>query len=150
MHVELAGIALGDHGERAAGALVALDGDDARGTLQQQCARQPAGAWPDLDHRAPVQHAGGARDAPRQVEVEDEILAQALLGAQVEGADHLAQRRQAVGTGAGGSLSLARAHDGARHGARRGDGGGHLQGLDEAARRCSPLSRDVERGAVIG
>ena len=66
--------------QRAARALVALDGDDACGALHQQRARQPARPWPDLDHRAAIERTGGARDAPRQVEVEDEILAEALLG----------------------------------------------------------------------
>ncbi len=33
---------------------------------------------------------------------------------------------------------------------RRGDGGGELQGFDEAVRRGAPLGGDVERGAVVG
>ena len=74
MHIELAGIALRDHGKRPAGALVALDGDDARGSLQQQRARKSARARSDFDDCAAVENAGGARDAPRQVEVEYKIL----------------------------------------------------------------------------
>ncbi len=85
---------------------------DARGPFQQQRTRQPARARSDFDDRAAFENAGGARDTACQVEVEDEILTQALLGAQVEGADDFAQGRQAVGTGPGGVLSLTVAHDG--------------------------------------
>ena len=67
----------------------------ARRAPRRRRARHPPGrarasarrARPDLDHGAARERAGGAGDAPRQVEIEDEVLAQALLGGQPERAD---------------------------------------------------------------
>ena len=60
----------------------------------QERARQPARAGADLDHRLPAQIAGGADDAPREVEIEQEMLAQTSPGADAVAGDDLAERRQ--------------------------------------------------------
>src|SRR5262249_13160814 len=62
--------------------------------LQQQGAREAARARPDLDDGALVERLGSARDAPRQVEVEQEVLAEPLAGIEAVTGDGLAQRRQ--------------------------------------------------------
>src|SRR5205814_2650232 len=77
--------------------LVALDRHHALRTLEEQRAREAAGSRTDLDHGPARERARDSGDAPRQVEVEDEILAQALARAELEAAQDLAQRRQAVG-----------------------------------------------------
>ncbi len=114
VYVEPTGIALGDHGEGGPAALVALDRDDARGAFEEEGARQAAGTGPDLYNRAFLQRAAGARDGPRQIEIEDEVLPKALFGAEPELADYLAQRGQTVraGTRLRGSPA-SRAHAGA-------------------------------------
>ena len=97
VNVETAGIMRGDVGERRGDARIALDRDDALGAFDQQRAREPAGAGPHLYNRAPLERPCGACDPPRQVQVEDEVLAEALLGPQAQRADDIAQRRQSVG-----------------------------------------------------
>ena len=59
-------------------------------------AGQAAGAGPDLDHGDAGKRSRGAGDARRQVEVEQEVLAEALAGAKLVAGDDLAQRRQVV------------------------------------------------------
>src|SRR5262245_54728248 len=98
MQVEPSGIMLCDGIERRPASLVALDGDNASGTLQQQRAREPARSRPDLDDRAAFEGSRGAGDAPRQIEIEDEVLAQALAGRETERPHDVAQRRQPVGS----------------------------------------------------
>ena len=73
---------------------VDFHGDDVAGALQQQGAREPAGAGTDLDHGAAGERRRGAGDAPGQVEVEQEMLAEALARIEAVGGDGLAQRRQ--------------------------------------------------------
>jgi hypothetical protein len=41
----------------------------------QERAGEAAGAGADFDYRRPVERAGGAGDAAREVEVEEEVLA---------------------------------------------------------------------------
>ena len=62
--------------------------------FQEQGAREAAGTGPDLDHGAAGERRRGARDAPGQVEVEQEMLAEALARIEAVGGDGLAQRRQ--------------------------------------------------------
>ena len=70
---------------------------------------RPPGPGPTSTTVRPAQRTGRPGDAPRQVEIEDEVLAEALLGAEAEGADDLAQRRQPVGACAVRSARLMRA-----------------------------------------
>ena len=69
------GYACGDLGQGGQAALVALDGDEAGGTVRQQGAGEAARAGADLDCRAGGKIAGRPRDASGQVEVEKEMLA---------------------------------------------------------------------------
>ena len=73
-------------------ALIPLDRDQVPGALKQQRAGQAAGPRPDLDHRARGKIATGARDAARQVHVEQEMLTQALARAQPVAGDDIAKR----------------------------------------------------------
>src|SRR5690606_37505589 len=82
-------------------ALVPLDGDDPRGAFEQQRAREPAGPRPDLDDGAARQVARDPRDPARQVEVQDEVLAEALFRCQPQARDDLTERRQPVRRGLG-------------------------------------------------
>ena len=75
-------------------ARVALDRDDMGGAFGKQRAGQPAGAGADLDDVGGVERTRGAGDAARQVEVEEEVLAEPALGGDAVPGDDLAQRRQ--------------------------------------------------------
>jgi hypothetical protein len=83
--------------ERRPAALVALHGDDPLGAFQEQRAREAAGARPHLNDGLALQGTCRARDAAGEVEVEDEVLAQALARRQTQLTHHAAERRQAVG-----------------------------------------------------
>ena len=82
--------------KRRQAALVLLDGDDARRAFEQKRTGEPAGAGADLDDGHALERTGGAGDAARQIEIEQEVLAEALLGGEAGRADHLAERRQSV------------------------------------------------------
>ncbi len=82
--------------EGGQGALVALDGDDFARPFGEQRPREPAGPRTDLDDRRALERARGARDARREVEVEQEILAELLFGAQPVPGNDLAQRGKIV------------------------------------------------------
>src|SRR5713226_612425 len=73
---------------------VDFDRNNACRALEQQCARQSAGTGSDLDHRSLAKRRGGAGNAPSEVEVKREMLAQALARVEAMGGDGLAQRRQ--------------------------------------------------------
>ena len=109
--LEPARIALGDLVQRRQRALVALDRDDAPRAERQQRARQPAGTGADLDDGGVLERPRGARDPRREVEVEQEILAQRFARRQGMFADDVAQRRQVVD----------RAHAGLRRRHARGE-----------------------------
>jgi hypothetical protein len=79
--------------KRSKTARIALDGDDMAGTLGEQRARQPPRSRPDLDRRALGERPGGAGDPSGQVEVEDEILAEAPARRDAVAGDDLSQRR---------------------------------------------------------
>src|SRR5437763_1305404 len=53
---------------------VPLDRDDAAGVRFEERARQPARPRTDLDHVDTIERPGCARDAPRHIQVEDEVL----------------------------------------------------------------------------
>ena len=135
--VQPAGIALGDLAKRGKAALVALDGDDLPRTRGEQRAGQPAGPRADLDDGDAVEVAGGPGDARREVEVEEEILAEAFDGRELMAGDDVAKRRQVVD----------RAHASAfvgdqfrREAERRG----------EARRVGLAGAGEVERGTMVG
>ena len=93
---EPAGIVCGDFLQRGKAALVALDRDDMLCAIEKQRACQAAGTGADLDDGRAGQVAGSARHLGGDVEVEQEVLAERLLGAQFVPCDHVAQRRQSV------------------------------------------------------
>ena len=82
--------------ERGQASLVALDRDHLFCALREQRARQATRSGADFDDDDAGQRSGGARDATRKVEIEQEILSERLLGVQAVRGDDLAQRREAV------------------------------------------------------
>ncbi|MNN62006.1 hypothetical protein D3C81_1772740 [compost metagenome] len=97
-HVQ--GVALDDG--QAAGAVIqfAEQGDEAgvlldqnhlAGVAFQDGAGQAAGAGADLDHSAAVERTGVADDLARHIEVQQEVLAEALLGQQAVGVERFAK-----------------------------------------------------------
>ena len=64
-----------DRRKRRQAALVLLDRHDARGAFEQKRTREPAGARSHLDHVHAFERAGGARDAAREIKIEQEVLA---------------------------------------------------------------------------
>ena len=87
--------------ERAEAAAVLFDGIDLGRTLVQKGAGQSTGAGAHLDGRAVRQFPRRPRDAPRQVEVEEKVLAQRLCGAQAVARDNVTQRREVRALGHG-------------------------------------------------
>src|SRR3569833_553565 len=59
-------------------------------------ARVTTGAGPDFDDGAVPEFAGGTCDARSEIEIEQEVLAQLLLGAEPIARDDLTQRRKVV------------------------------------------------------
>src|SRR5215207_11361286 len=90
------GIMLRDLGQGRQAARVALN----RHHLSHPGSEERAGeaAWPgaDLDDRHVLERPGGARHPARQVEVEQEVLAERLLRHEPVPTHDLAERRQAV------------------------------------------------------
>ena len=95
-HLEAPRIMRRDLLQRRQAAGIALDGNDPRGALGQQRPGQPAGPWPDLDHRHARQRPANSGNSRRQVQVHQEVLPQRLLRRQTMTCNHLAQRRQSV------------------------------------------------------
>src|SRR5262249_55316387 len=87
-------------------ALVALDRNHTICAERQQRAGEAARARPDLNDRDACERSGRARDAGREIEVEEKILPERAPGGQTVTTDHLAQRRQVVD--AHGGLAAAR------------------------------------------
>jgi hypothetical protein len=75
------------------GPRVALDRSHVSGALQEKRPRQAAGSGSDLHHMRAGQRPAGARDAARQIEVEQKVLAERLSRPQPMGGDDLAERR---------------------------------------------------------
>lgn len=98
-HLEPARIGRRDLGQRGQAAAVLLDRENLARALGQKPAREPAGAGPDLEHIRPAQIARRARDFRRQVQIEQKVLPEALLGHEIMSAQNLAQRRQSVDRG---------------------------------------------------
>ena len=82
----------GQFAERREASCVALDRDNATCTRREQCPRQTAGTRADLDHRDAGKRTRGAGDSAREIEVEEEILPEALVRDDAVSRDHLAQR----------------------------------------------------------
>src|SRR6185312_10838578 len=95
--------------ERGQRALVAFNRDDAPGAERQQRARQSAGTGADFDDGGIIERPGRPRDASREVEVEQKILAERFAGRQGMFADDVAQRRQIVDRGHEGLVAAIRA-----------------------------------------
>jgi hypothetical protein len=129
--------------KRGQAAPIALDGDDAAGALGKQRAGEPARPRPDLDRRALGERPGGASDPSGQVEVEDEILAEAPARRDAVAGDDLPQRRQR-----GGAKFAQRARS--VLGAPRRHLGSQPQRRDQAVRPRHAFPGDIETGAVIG
>src|SRR5215831_5420489 len=85
----------GDLGESGQAARIALDCEHAPCPLGDERAREPARARADFVH-VPSGDACFACDAPGQIEIENEILSEALTRAQAVGADNLFKRRQVL------------------------------------------------------
>ena len=82
--------------ERAECPRVHFDGDDPVCPFEQQRAREATRPRADFDHGPVVQRRCRARDAARQVEVEQEMLAEALPGIEPVGGDGLAEGGQGL------------------------------------------------------
>ena len=79
--------------QRRPATFVAFDRDDACCTLQQQRTGESSRPGANLDHRLALEGPCRARDTPCQIEIEYEVLAEALLGREARIPDHLTQRR---------------------------------------------------------
>jgi len=87
------GIVCGDVGERWQEAFIGLNHKYFARSFHQQAARQTAGAWADFNDIAGGYITRRAGNAPRQIEVEDEVLAKFLIGPQFMLGDDIAKRR---------------------------------------------------------
>ncbi len=79
------------------GPFVALDRDHTGGAERQQSAGESARSGTDFQHGNAGEFSRRARDARGEVQVEQEILSERFPRHETVLADHLAQRRQAVG-----------------------------------------------------
>ena len=84
----------GKFAERRETSRVALDCDNPARTGGEQCPCQTAGTGADLDDCSMIEPPSGAGDSASEVEVEEEILAEALARDDAVSRDHLAQRRR--------------------------------------------------------
>jgi hypothetical protein len=85
------GLELGQSVERPR---IDLDRHDAGRPFEQQGAGEATRPGADLDGRALIERRGRAGDAAGQVEVEQEMLAEAFAGVEAMAGNRLAQRRQ--------------------------------------------------------
>src|SRR5205823_7671469 len=98
-------IVRGDFSECRQRPLIALDCNDPPGAVRQESACETAGPGADFHDRNACKRPSGAGNACREVEIEQKILAERFLGAQIVSPDHLAQRRQIIDRGHAGSAS---------------------------------------------
>ena len=82
MDLKLARIGGSDLFEGGKGAPVAFDNDNVLGTFREKRAGQSAWSGSYLHYRVARERNGGARNSPRQIEVEKKILAERAFGAQ--------------------------------------------------------------------
>ncbi len=101
MKVEPAGKGGGDLLEHRPAALIPFHRHHMRRTVFKQRAGEPAGPGTDLNHRALAKIAGGAGDAPGQIEIEKKVLSQAAPGRQSVAGNDVAQRRERSRSGRG-------------------------------------------------
>jgi hypothetical protein len=76
------------------GSGIDLDRNDVRGAFEQQGAGKSARSGTNLDHQPLIERRCGTGDAPGEIEIEEEVLAQALARVEAMRRDDLAQRRQ--------------------------------------------------------
>jgi hypothetical protein len=79
MHLQLSRIGRGNFGKNRKSALIALDSNDALGTLGEKRAGQAARPGTDLDNGETAERCCGPRYASREIEVEKKILAKSLI-----------------------------------------------------------------------
>ena len=82
--------------ERRDRAVVALDRDHPARTCCEERTGEPARAGTDLDDIHALEWTRRARDARGEVEIEEKILAQRLLGSETVSAYHVAERRKII------------------------------------------------------
>jgi len=82
----------GKFAERRETSRIALDRDNATRTRREQRPCQTAGTGADLDDCGMVDRSSGAGDSASEIEVEEEILREALARDDAVSRDHLAQR----------------------------------------------------------
>ncbi len=82
---------------------ITLHRDDAVCSFEEQSTGEPARSRPDFEDGVAGERAGGTGDAPRQVEIEQEVLAEALLRREPVPRDDVAQGRQAIAHGRDGA-----------------------------------------------
>ena len=75
-------------------AKLAFDGNDLCGSRVQERAREAARPGADLDDRDAAKIAGSACDLGREIQIEQKMLAKALVRGEFMSGDDLAQRRQ--------------------------------------------------------
>jgi hypothetical protein len=75
-YIQPPGINGGKLRERGEAALVAFDRDHIARTVRKQCAREAPGPRPDFHNSCISEWTRGARNAGRQVEIEEEMLAE--------------------------------------------------------------------------
>ena len=73
-----------------------LDRHDAGSAFQQEGARETSGPRADLDNGSLAERCRGAGNAPREVQVEQEVLAEALPGIETVCCDRFPQGRQGL------------------------------------------------------
>ena len=93
--VEFAGPCGSDLFQRGDTAGIALHRDHTACTLRQKRAGQPARTGADFVDYGVI-CLGRARDAPGQIHIQQEILAQRFFGIEAQGRDHLPQWRQPI------------------------------------------------------
>ena len=95
-HLKAAGRRLGEFAQQRQEAAVLLDRNQPAGVAFQERPGQAAGPRTHLDHCVALEGPGQARDLAGDVQVQQEVLAEALLGEQAVGGQALAQGRQIV------------------------------------------------------
>ena len=93
---QLAGVMRGDLVERRTKPRVALDHHDVGRARRQQRPGQAPGSGADLDHASGRQVPGREGDAPRQVEIEQEMLSERFAREETVALDDAAERWKTV------------------------------------------------------
>src|SRR5215475_6496788 len=86
-HLEPAGVTFGDLTKHCDRTSVPFDGNHAARTCGKQSAGQSAGPGTNLNDRYVIEWSGCPRDARRQIEIQQKILAKGLFGGKVMASD---------------------------------------------------------------